>query len=149
MHLFIYHACSNTYGATRATGNYFCLYIKCSVDGKVNQMFSGKDTNCKKSALLTRQRKSQCKGRRRSRSASESLGAAINKTEPTTRAKGKCTDCAWKCSYFTKSSSASDDAALAKTEKYFDPVIRFKLWELCRILFLHKMKAFLTPQKSF
>lgn len=67
--------------------------------GKLSKCAQEKNKNFKKSALLTERkeesmrRKSQCKGRGRSRRALESLGRAVNGIEPTTRAREKCTDC--------------------------------------------------------
>lgn len=89
----ICHAWYNTHGAVTVTGNNFCPYTMCTVAplmGKLSKCAQEKTQTAKRMPFSPRGRKSQCKGR--SRSASESLGTAVNRIEPATRAKEKCTD---------------------------------------------------------
>lgn len=61
--------------------------------GKLSKCAQEKIQTAKRVSFSPRGRKSQCKGKGRSRSASESLGTAVNRTKPTTGAKESCTDC--------------------------------------------------------
>lgn len=91
----ICHACDNTHGAVRVTGNNFCPYTVCTVAplmGKLSRCAQEKTQIARRMPFSPRGRKSQCKGKGRSRSASEPLGIAVNRIEPATRAKEKCTD---------------------------------------------------------